>query len=92
MQTLLVALSLTACDASVDGVPPPSEGRYAFRCGTAGNTIDTRHLIGLLEQEAVEFGRRHGCAVRVAVRDRKVVAATDRNRRRTTIAVTIRDG
>jgi hypothetical protein len=90
MQTLLVALSLSACDSS--GVPPPSEGRYAFRCGAAGMTIDTRQLIGLLEQEAVEFGRRHGCTVRVRVRDGRVVATADRDHPFTTIAVTIRDG
>jgi hypothetical protein len=89
VEALLVALSLAACASSGE---PPIEGQYAVQCGSAGNRIDTRQLIGRPEQEAVEFGRRHGCTVRVEVRDGRVMATSDRDHPFTTIGVTIRDG
>jgi hypothetical protein len=82
---LLVALSFAACDAGEE-----REDRYAVQCGSAGNRIDTRQLLDLREEEAVEVGRRHGCTVRVEVRDGRTVVSDDRGYK--TIGVAIRDG
>jgi hypothetical protein len=87
---LVAALLITACGGTVEGDIPP--GQQAVPCGTAGNQIDTRQLLGLPEKEAVEFGRRHGCHVRVETRDGKLVATGAAPDPRPTIGVTIRGG
>jgi hypothetical protein len=92
LEALLAAFSLAACTTAQKPDPGDVPGRYAIPCGTAGSRIDTRQLLGLPEQEAVELGRQHGCTVRVEVRDGKVVALDDRDRHYTTIGVTIRHG
>jgi hypothetical protein len=85
--TLLAALSVAACGT------PGEESSHARPCGTAGDRIDARELLDVPEQDAIELGRRHGCAVHVEVRDGKVVAPADRSAPpNTTIGVTVRDG
>jgi hypothetical protein len=79
-----MALSFQACNAG------EHEGRYLARCGSAGKTIDTRQLLDLPEQEAVDVGRRHGCTVRVEVRDGRRWQSADRGYN--TVGVAVRRG
>jgi len=90
VQALFVVLWFAACD-SFTGHPEPRMADWEVPCGASGNVIDARQLIGLREDEAVEVGRRHGCAVRVEVRDGRVVANGDLRHPRTAVGVIVRD-
>jgi hypothetical protein len=87
---LLLAVSLAACD-SFTGHPEPREADADVPCGAAGETVDARQLIGLSVDEAAEVGRRHGCVVRVEVRDGRVVANRDVEHLRTSVGVIVED-
>lgn len=63
---VLLSPAAVGCGSLTGEVP---DGQRAVRCGVADDPIDTRTLIGLREREAVELARRHGCSVRVEIRD-----------------------
>jgi hypothetical protein len=84
---LLVALPVAA------GGPPREVSSHPSPSGAAGYRIYAREQLDVPEQDAVDLGRRHGCAVHVEVRDGKVVAPVDRSAPpNTAVGVTVRDG
>jgi hypothetical protein len=85
-----MVLSSAGCD-SFTGHPEPREANADVPCGVSGKTIDARRLVRLSEREAIEVGRRHGCVVRVEVRNDQVVANGDLKRHRTVVGVIVDD-